>query len=334
MVSLMGVVGWNNLIPWTWVSVNELIPGNIAIDVPNYLTRRVSVIPHSKRDSSRIPLQHVGMTISLVRMCLKHNLLPVFVFDGPPELMKRAPNPGLILTAQSIYSRFSKSRDPYDEGAAKDLWMSPSLRLYFAAEHVRELGRALGIPTISAPSEAEMFSAVMCRDGLANTVVSNDSDSLLFGSPHVTKQLQLSRGNIHRATLKDLEATAGLDLERLRDLAIVCGCDFHKKGVKGIGPRKGALLLQRHGSLEALLKAIGYGRIDRKEFMEGREAFDEASYISTEGIVHTLNPPLYPKLVRMLSVIMAKERAEEIGHEFVKLWKRFGSHQETLEQWL
>jgi flap endonuclease-1 len=334
VVSLMGVVGWNNLIPWTWVSVNELTPGNIAVDVPNYLTRRVSVIPHSKHDGGRIPLQHMGMTISLVRMCLKHNLLPVLVFDGPPELMKRPSNPGLIIAAQSIYSSFSKSRDPYEERAAKELWRSPSLRLYFAVEHVRELGRVLGIPTISAPSEAEMFSAVMCRDGLVKTVVSNDSDSLLFGSPHVTKQLQLSKGIIHRATLNDLEATAGLNLERLRDLAIVCGCDFHKKGVRGIGPRKGILLLQRYGSLEALLKARGYGRIDRKEFMEGREAFDEASYISTDGIVHTLNPPLYPKLVRMLSVIMAEERAAEISHEFVKLWKQFGSHQETLEQWL
>ncbi|MHA2005224.1 MAG: hypothetical protein ACW960_14150, partial [Candidatus Thorarchaeota archaeon] len=313
----MGVTGWKNLVPWTWVNVNEVTPGSIAIDMPNYLTRRVSVIPPSRRDNGRIPLQHAGMILSLVRMCLKRKLLPVFVFDGPPERMKRPPNPDLILAAQSIYKRFINSGDPFDEDAAKTLWRSQSLRMYFAAEHVRELGRALGVPTITAPSEAELFSAVMCRDGLVNTVVSNDSDALLFGSPHVTKQLQISKSMIHRATLDDLEQASGLDLERLRDLAIVCGCDFYQKGLKGIGPRKGTLLLQRHGGLEALLKAKGYGRNERKEFMDGREAYDEASYISTDGIILALNPPLVPRLVRLLTMIMAEERANEIARQFV-----------------
>ncbi|MHA2300474.1 MAG: hypothetical protein ACXACD_05925, partial [Candidatus Thorarchaeota archaeon] len=317
-----------------WVNVNEMTPGSIAIDMPNYLTRRVSVIPPSKRDSGRIPLQHVAMTLSLVRMCLKHKLLPVFVFDGPPARMKRSPNPDLILTAQSIYKQFTNLGDPFDEDAAKTLWRSQSLRMYFALEHVRELGRVLGVPVISAPSEAEMFSAAMCRDGLVNTVVSNDSDALLFGSPHVTKQLQLSKDMIHRAKLSDLEHISGLDLERLRDLAIVCGCDFHQKGVKGIGPRKGTLLLQRHGGLEALLKAKGYGRNDRKEFMDGREAYDEAGYLSTDGITLSLNPPIVPKLIRMLTMIMPEERANEIGRQFVGLWRKFGTHQESLEQWL
>ncbi|MHA2310790.1 MAG: hypothetical protein ACXADC_09250 [Candidatus Thorarchaeota archaeon] len=330
----MGVKGWNNLVPWTWVGVDEVAPGNIAIDMPNYLTRRVSVVPPSKRDSGRIPLQHVGMTLSLVRSCLKHNLLPVFVFDGPPERMKRSPNPDLILAAQSIYRRFTSSRDPFDEEVAKKLWKSQSIRMYFATEHVRDFGKVLGVPTISAPSEAEMYAAVMCREGLVNTVVTNDSDALLFGSPHVTKQLHLSKGMIHRVTLSDFEVGIGLDLEQLRDLAIVCGCDFHESGVKGIGPRKGTLLLQRHGSLEGLLKAKGYGRSDRSEFIESREAFDEPSYISMDGENPTLNPPLVPKLVRMLTMIMAEERAEELAQQFVRLWKQFGTHQETLEQWL
>lgn len=330
----MGVTGWSNLVPWVWVKAKEVTPGSIAIDMPNYLTRRVSVIPPSKRDSGRIPLQHAGMTLSLVRMCMKNALLPVLVYDGPPECMKRSPNPELILTAQSFYEQFKETRDPFDEEIANPLRKSPSLRMYFAMEHTRELARVLGVPAISAPSEAEMFSAALCRDGLVHTVVSNDSDALLFGSPHVTKQLQLSKGLILRATLADLEHTTGLDIERLRDLAMVCGCDFHKQGVKGIGPRKGIFLLQRHGSLESLLKARGYGSIERGEFMNGRVAFDEANYISTNGIILNLNPPLVSKLMELLTIFMVEERAEQIKLQFMRLWKQFGTHQETLEQWL
>ncbi|MFW9888374.1 MAG: hypothetical protein ACFFER_09340 [Candidatus Thorarchaeota archaeon] len=330
----MGVTGWSNLVPWVWVKTNEVTPGNIAIDMPNYLTRRASVIPPSKRDGGRIPLHHAGITLSLIRMCMKNALLPVLVYDGPPERLKRNPNPELILTAQSFYKQFKETRDPFDEEIAKSLKKSPSLRMYFAIEHTRELARVLGVPAISAPSEAEMFSAALCRDGLVNTVVSNDSDALLFGSPHVTKQLQLSRGLIQRAILADLECTTGLDIERLRDLAMICGCDFHKQGVKGIGPRKGIILLQRHGGLESLLKARGYGSIERREFMNGRVAFDEASYISTNGIVLDLNPPLVSKLMGLLTIFMVEERAEQIKLQFMRLWKQFGTHQETLEQWL
>ena len=330
----MGVTGWNNLVPWVWVKANEVTPGNIAIDMPNYLTRRVSVIPPSKRESGRIPLQHAGLTLSLFRICMKNALLPVLVYDGPPERMKRSPNPELILTAQSLYKQFKETRDPFNEEIADSLKKSPSLRMYFAIEHTRELARVIGIPAISAPSEAEMFSAALCRDGLVNTVVSNDSDALLFGSPHVTKQLQLSKGLIHRTTLVDLERVTELDIERLRDLAMICGCDFHKQGVKGIGSRKGIILLHRHGGLESLLKARGYSSIERKEFMDGREAFDEASYISTNGIVLDLNPPLVSKLMGLLTIFMVEERAEETKLQFVRLWKQFGIHQETLEQWL
>jgi 5'-3' exonuclease len=330
----MGVTGWNNLIPWIWAKANEVAPGNIAIDMPNYLTRRVSVITPSRRDRCRIPLHHAGITLSLVRVCMRRSVLPVLVYDGPPERTKRFPNPELILTAQSLYRQFKETRDPFDEEIANSIRKSPSLRMYFAIEHTRELARVLGIPAFSAPSEAEMFSAALCRDGLVNTVVTNDSDALLFGSPHVTKQLQLSKGLIQRATLADLKRATGLDIERLRDLAMICGCDFHKQGVKGVGPRKGIILLQRYGGLESLLKARGYSPIERREFMDGREAFDEASYISTQGIILDLNPPLVSKLMKLLTIFMVEERAEEIKLQFVKLWKQFGTRQETLEQWL
>lgn len=330
----MGVKGWGDLVPWTWVSSDEVAPGPIAFDMPNYLTRRVSVIRPTSGNSGRIPLQHVGMTLSVARVCLKQHVLPVLVFDGPPAQMKRSPNPDLILLAQSLYKQFTDSGDPFDEEISKELWRRPSVRMYFASEHVRELGRVLGLPTLTAPSEAELYAAVMCREGLVNTVVSNDSDALLFGSPHVTKQLQLSRNIIHRVKLQELETNTGLDLEGLRDLAIVCGCDFHNEGVKGIGPRKGSVLLQRHGGLEGLLKSRGYGRREREPFIQAREAFDEGGYISVAGVTLQLNPPIVPRLIRMLISLMSEERAEAIGKQFVGLWRQFGCRQETLEQWL
>jgi 5'-3' exonuclease len=179
-----------------------------------------------------------------------------------------------------------------------------------------------------------MYAAALCSNGIVNTVVSNDADALLFGSPHVTKQMQLSAGKILRATLSDFEKSLQLDLELLRDLAIVSGCDFHREGVKGIGPRRGSVLLQKHGGLEGLLKARGFIASERADYLEARRVFDEASYLSIKKVEFRLNPPLIPKVLRALETVMPADRAEYITQNLTNLWKSFGNRQSTLEQWL
>jgi len=331
----MGVKNWgNNVIPWKWTSSSFITPGTIAIDVPNYLTRRMVVIRSKRDEDGKLPLDHVGLFLSLVKVTLSTHILPVFIFDGLPESRKRTPNPALVKKATSLYRIFQKEGDSFNEEISTELWGSPALRAYFGAEHLRDLGSIVGVPTITAPSEAEMFAAVLCRDAVASTVVSNDSDALLFGSPHVTKQMRLSSGRILCVTSSDFEKHLGLDIELLRDLAIVSGCDFHREGVKGIGVRRGVVLLQRYGGLEGLLKAQGYTFSERKEFIEAREVFDEPSYMSAEGLNLSLNPPLVSKIVRALETLMASEQAESISSRITALWRCFGNRQSTLEQWL
>jgi flap endonuclease-1 len=329
----MGVKNWNNVIPWGWADLDEIRPGTIAIDVPNYLTRRLTVMKTTKPPDGRLPLAHVGTVLSLVRATLSSHILPAMIFDGPPESRKRLPNPQLIQTANRLYQKFVKEGDPYNEDISEALWKSRAVRMYFVANHIKDLARVIGTPTITAPSEAEMLAAAMCRDSLVDTVVSNDADALLFGSPHVTKQLQVSNNRIFRARLKELEVQMQLDLERLRDLAVLCGCDFHE-GAKGIGPRKGALLLQRHGGLVEVLKAIGVIHSIREEFIRAREVFDEPSYLSTDGIDLRLSPPIVPKLTRFLKLVMSENAVETTVEKILKLWKGFGTRQSTLEQWI
>lgn len=333
-MSVLGVKNWTDeIIPWKWRSSSEIAPGSIAIDVPNYLTRRLVVLRDDSRAAGRMPLSHVSFFINLVMITLKSHILPVFIFDGPPESRKRCPNPSLIKRASDLYAIFQREGDPYNEEISTELWKSPALRMYFAAEHLRDLGRFIGLPSLFAPSEAEMLGAALCRDKIVDTVVSNDADALLFGSPHVTKQLQLSKSKILRVTLSDIESHLQLDLEGLRDLAIVCGCDFHKDGIKGIGPRRGALLLQKYGSLEELLKARGYFSSERFDFLEAREVFDEASYLPTDRIELKLNPPLIPKIHRALGIVMSMENAEDATQKLTSLWRDFKNCQSTLEQW-
>lgn len=328
----MGVKNWRNVVPWHWEEVSKLYIPKLAIDAPNYMMRRISHI--RVRRSNRVPLTHIHLAFGMIRQALKKHVLPVPIFDGPPETLKRQPNPQLITAAQMLYERFLLKQDVYDSRVADSLYENPAVRMYFAANHVKDLCRAIGVPAITAPSEAEMFGAVLCREGLVGTVVSNDADALLFGSPHVTKSLQLSKGTMECATLSELERILDLDLELLRDLAIVCGCDFHKKGVKGLGPRKGALELKRYGGLPYLLKARGMTPAEREEYIRAREVFDEPAYMNANGIDLTLKPPVTTKLERILQSAFGKEKAEKKTKEIVRLWKKFGKTQSTLESFV
>ena len=328
----MGVKGWN-FVPWRDADIEELLPRILAIDTPNYMIRRLQSFEYgAKRNYERIPTAHITIATGIVRQALKHSIVPVFIFDGPPETLKRPTNPSLVASAARLYKEYKAKRDIYDTNLAEQLQSNRSLRWYFSVNHMKELLSALGIPSLTAPSEAEMFAAVMVRDGLAGTVVSNDADAILFGASHVTKTLHLSKGNIERVTLQDLESAIGLDLEHLRDLAIVCGCDFYK-GVKGIGPKKGAVLLNQHGGLEGLLKARGFAATEREPVIRAREVFDEPNYISTKGVRTRISAPIQSRVESVLRPIWGSERTDKYVREIIKLWKNFGKEQSTLERW-
>ncbi|MHA2134962.1 MAG: hypothetical protein ACW99J_13965, partial [Candidatus Thorarchaeota archaeon] len=286
----------------------------------------------SKGNPDRIPTAHIHVVIGVVRASLKRNILPMFVFDGPPETLKRSSNPELVALAAEIYKEFSDAGTPFIPPLAGQFQSVPALGWYFAVNHIKDLCKAIGIPAITAPSEAEMMAAVLCNDGKAGTVVSNDVDSLLFGSPHVSRSLRLTQEEIERATLSDLESATGLDINRLRDLAIICGCDF-SDGVKGVGPRKGIALLTRFDDLESVLKYKGYDPLEREQFLKARSVFDEPDQIPVDSVQSRLNAPLIPRLAGLLAVVMGEERAERTTRELVKAWKGFGREQTTLEAW-
>lgn len=327
----MGVKRFN-VVPWAWVESHEII-GAIAVDAPNYIARRTSVLRRKNSNRDRVPLEHLFMGFGLIKTALRNKVLPILVFDGPPESLKREPNPELVVEASEVYSQFSREGNPYDEDVAGRLSNSPALRMYFAAAHLRDLGRAMGVPTLTAPSEAEMLCAAMCRNSLVKTVVSNDADALLFGSPHVTNHMELSRGRICRATLRDLEDSLGLSLDKLRDLAVICGCDFYNQGVKGVGPHRGAILLKRFGNLETVLRSRGYTPAEREPLLLAREVFEETAYISPVSQDTTLRPPMVSRLASLLQPCYGQERSETAAEQMVRVWREFGRQQATLEQW-
>ncbi|MGC8555749.1 MAG: flap endonuclease-1, partial [Conexivisphaera sp.] len=130
----------------------------------------------------------------------------------------------------------------------------------------KQLLDALGVPWVQAPSEGEAEAAYLARKGYVWASVSQDYDSLLFGSPTLIRNLTISgRRKLPRkdayievvpevlelgSVLKEL----GLTREQLVDLAILIGTDFNPDGIRGVGPVKAYNYIKKYGRLENIVE--------------------------------------------------------------------------------
>ncbi|ORZ40249.1 hypothetical protein BCR44DRAFT_74930 [Catenaria anguillulae PL171] len=94
--------------------------------------------------------------------------------------------------------------------------------------------RLFGIPYITAPAEAEAQCAWLAKEGLVDGVVSDDSDTFLFGAPIVYKNMFTNAKYVECYTSEGIEQALQLDVSSLIQLAYLLGSDY-TTGIQGIG---------------------------------------------------------------------------------------------------
>jgi len=125
-------------------------------------------------------------------------------------------------------------------------------------KEAKKLITALGMPIIDAASEGEARAAFMVQNKDCYAVVSQDTDSLIFGAPLVVKNLTISgkRKTINKLTYKNISPelislfdnlnNLGVTQEQLIVIAMLAGTDYNIGGVKGIGPKKALALVKNN----------------------------------------------------------------------------------------
>ncbi|CAD7925445.1 unnamed protein product [Amoebophrya sp. A25] len=105
-------------------------------------------------------------------------------------------------------------------------------------EELKKLLYAFGVPYVEAPSEAEAQCAYLVEAKLANCVISDDSDVVVFsaksGTTKVFRHLFSSKGEAEKYTSRNISQLLGLAYDDMIALAMLLGCDY-TMGVKGIG---------------------------------------------------------------------------------------------------
>jgi DNA excision repair protein ERCC-5 len=132
----------------------------------------------------------------------------------------------------------------FENAVRERIVATPSENAY---EEIQELLTAFGIPWVSAPADAEAQCAFLCAAGLADGVISDDSDTLIYGSPIVFRHLYIGESTVELFKLNQL----GFNRDELISLALLLGCDF-TEGVRGIGPVNATEIVRVYSGIDGL----------------------------------------------------------------------------------
>jgi len=200
----------------------------------------------------------------------------VYVFDGRPPILKHR-------TLDERSSRKSRAEEEWKEALergdmerAKTKASQTSRVTIDIIEDSKKLLKALGIPTVQAPQEGEAQAAFMARKKDCFASVSQDYDSLLFGTPLLARNVAVTGKRKLPGRNEYVDITPeiirldrvleglGITREQLVDVGIIVGTDFND-GISGYGPKK-ALAAVKEGR-EILKEIESYEEI-KKIFLE------------------------------------------------------------------
>ncbi len=215
------------------------------------------VTSHLMGLSTRVPnLMHRGLKLA-------------FCFDGEvPELKyrERERRKEQKLKAEIKFKRAAKEKDIKEmkKYAARTTRLTSEM-----IEEAKKFIKALGLPVIQAPSEAEAQAAYIVKKRKAYAVASNDYDSLLFGATHIVRNLSIlgKRKKVSQLSYKTVKPEMinladnlnklGIDQDQLIILAMLIGTDYNIKGISGIGPKNALKLVKEYkNNFDALFKKV------------------------------------------------------------------------------
>ncbi len=284
----------------------------IAVDAMNMLYQFLTTIRQQDgtplKDSKGNVTSHLTGLFSRCSRLLQKGIKLVFVFDGKMPKLKaeeRARREELKLKAIASFKEAEAAGDVSNmrKYASRSTRMTPQI-----VDESKELLNAMGIPTIDAPSEGEAQAAYMVNKGECDYVASQDFDCLIYGAKRMVRNLSLSnkRKKINALTYKIITPeifkldsvlrTLGLNLAQLRSLAILVGTDYNVGGVKGLGPKKGLLMVKEYPKPEDLFSQITW-----ESSSSWKEVYDLISAIpTTDDYSLSWSPVNNDKVIKIL----------------------------------
>lgn len=250
-----------------------------AIDTSIYMYRFMYALKLNKIPDASPVEGFIRQAAALINS----GIIPLYVFDGKPPKEKRDTIKDRIERKEKTVSKIDELQDikkslseKRDSGEVADKpYVCTAGRSYSTVaevqseinkldrrvlnvkphyfEECKELFNLMGIPYIVACGEAEGLCARLVKEGLVDAAVSEDTDLYPSGSPMIIKDLNPDKGTITVCNLEELLVKLDVTYEQLVDICILCGCDYLKCNIRGIGPKRAYDFIKELGSIETVI---------------------------------------------------------------------------------
>ncbi|KAJ8974480.1 hypothetical protein NQ317_016134 [Molorchus minor] len=236
---------------------------------------------------------------------IENGIKPIYVFDGKPpdlksgELSKRQEK---RVEAQEALNAATKAGDVVEMDKYNRRLVKVTKN---HADEVKQLLSLMGVPYIEAPGEAEAQCAAMVKAGKVYATATEDMDALTFGSKVLLRHMTFSEAKkvpIQEIHLDKVLDGLNLNQAEFTDLCILLGCDY-ADSIRGIGPKRAIELIQKHKSIDAVLKNLDktkYPAPENWNYDGARELFTNPEIMDPEEIELKWTDPDEEGMVKFL----------------------------------
>lgn len=312
----MGIKGLNAII-------SEHVPTAIRkSDIKSFFGRKVAIdasmslyqflIAVRQQDGAQLATETgettshlMGIFYRTLRM-IDNGIKPCYVFDGKPPVLK----------SHELSKRTSR-REETEKKLAEAVEQAEKIKqerrlVKVSPQHndeAKKLLELMGIPYITAPTEAEAQCAELAKKGKVYAAASEDMDTLCYRTPYLLRHLTFSEAKkepIHEIETETVLRGLDLTIEQFIDLGIMLGCDYCDN-IRGVGPVTALKLIKEHGSLEKIIEYVESGEANNKwkipenwPYKEARELFLNPEVINGDEVELKWTPPKEEELIEYL----------------------------------
>jgi len=270
------------------ITMENLSGKIVAVDAFNIIYQFLSSIRQEDgtplMDSKGQITAHLSGLFYRNAKILENGIRPIYVFDGKPPFFKKKTTEERNKIKKEAEEKWKLALAEERMGDARKFAQATSRLTGDMIDESKKLLVAMGIPVIQAPSEGEAQSADMVRQGIAYASVSQDYDSLLFGSPLLVRNLSITgRRKVPRQDryilvepeeirLDETLNAMGITREQLVMMGLMIGTDFCE-GIERVGPKTALKIIKTINNLDELASYVKTKY--NKEFQENiNEVYD------------------------------------------------------------
>ena len=238
---------------------------------------------------------------NLVLYLLKHKITPIFVFDGMPsakkyviaerkdahekknekikqtkhDLQVAQTNKG-IQTNQEVQEDRAQIKDL--KRALDNLQKSNISINYNEVKELKNLFDLMCVKYICAEGEADQCLDTLWKQKTIDAVMSSDTDMIARGIGVVLSGLNYFNGNTFKVFyIQEILSKFGLAQDQFQDMCILCGCDYCKYKIAGVGTIGAYSMIKTYGTLTKCLETKNVAEQVKQEFLDAKQLFGTQS---------------------------------------------------------